>query len=245
MFNSMYSTASALQANENAHAITAANLAHINVPGYRRGINIFETIITDNSGNQPGDTAEMMNGVQLLVGTSDFSQGPIRSTGRSLDVAIDGDAFLEIEGDNGQSLYTRNGTLHISESGQLVNASGMVVKGSAGAIQIPAEITPSQIAIGSDGTLTAADINLGKLKLVAFKDNHQLERAGTTLFRTTAGAEEKTAEATFQQGSLEMANTSAVDELISMMIGSRHFEASQRALRTIGEAVQQHTTSRG
>jgi len=244
MFNSIYSTASALQANELAHAQIAENLAHLNVPGFRRNINVFESMLKSDPDNPDALTGRELNGVQLAKNTTSFEAGGLRSTGRSLDVALSGDGFFSVQGPDGP-LYTRNGSFQINAEGQLISSSNLLVNGEGGPIQIPTNVLVEQIAIAADGSISAGLLPLGKLEITSFADNSVLERAGTTLFRAGLDANPIPSKATVQQRSLELANTSAVNELIQMMVGSRHFESAQRAMRTISDAIQQNTSPRG
>jgi flagellar basal body rod protein FlgG len=239
MLNGIFNTASAMNANMELHQRVADNLSHINVPGFRRQLAVFEHIHGEDDAGA-GRGARSLNGIQLGETQTDFSEGPIKSTGRPLDVAINGKGFFQVAGPQGP-LYTRNGTFYRSEAGELVNASGFRIQGSGGAIAIPASIADNDLQIGQDGTVSAKGQTLGKLNIVTFADESLLTRAGTTLFANENGAVEVPGNAVLRQGQLESANTSAVHELIQMMVGSRHLEAAQKALQAVSEAIQQHT----
>ena len=93
MFNSTYSSASALDANQRAHAAIASNLAHINVPGFRRHVNIFESMLPNANANPNQSQTNPLNGIDLDENATDFTAGAYKSTERPLDVAAATIAF--------------------------------------------------------------------------------------------------------------------------------------------------------
>ncbi len=153
-----------------------------------------------------------------------------------MDVAIQGDGFFEIEGPDGP-LYTRNGAFYLSADGRLVNASGFNVMSNGGPITIPPPSSESDVVIGGDGSVSAAGVSLGKLRVVSFEDNSLLVRAGTTLFRAPAGVAPTATEGMVQQGVREQSNVSAVDHLVQMIVNMRYYEAAERALSTMDNAL--------
>jgi len=175
---------------------------------------------------------------------TDFSPGSLQKTGRPLDLALSGDGFFVLDGPDGP-LYTRNGVFHIDAQNQLVTATGLVVQGEGGPITLPAETSLGQIYIGKDGTVRVSDgaesQEQGKLQLVSFTDTHVLMPVGTTAFAAPPGTPTQEAEAVVAQGTRESSNVSAVTELVELIGASRYFEASQRAMRTIADAVQNNT----
>lgn len=242
MLRGLYSAATAIDAATLNQDVVARNLAHINVPGYRRTGLAFETF--ENS-----DLERFGNESNLGTGTAelhtDFTPGAFQKTGRPLDLAIRGDGFFEIDGTDGP-LYTRNGAFHITNDGQLVTGDGLPVSGRNGPIVVPPETTPSQITIARDGSVLVSSTQVGQLNLVRFTDNQQLIQAGTTMFRAPPEmpAQEAGEKVAIEQGSREMANVSAVEELVRLLAGLRYSEASQRALRTIGDIIAKRTEQR-
>jgi flagellar basal-body rod protein FlgF len=162
--------------------------------------------------------------------TTDFSPGPIRETGRSLDVALDGDGFLVVQTARGER-YTRQGSLTLDNSGQLVTQRGELVIGEGGPITLP----PGEVNIGDDGTISAGGKAVGRLKLVHFANaNTALAKEGNSLFVATGA--EKPGEAPntkVAQGSLEMSNVNSLTEMVAMMQNTREFESLQRSVSTM------------
>lgn len=184
-------------------------------------------------GPEAGQLAPIKYGKDVGVLTSeatDFSAGSIRETGRSLDIALDGDGFLVVQTTRGER-YTRQGSLTLDNSGQLVTQRGDLVVGDAGPITVP----PGEVNIGDDGTVSVKGQVAGRLKLVHFADaNAALVKEGSSLF--VAGGQGKPTEATGTrviQGALEMSNTNSLTEMVAMMQNTREFESLQKSVTTL------------
>lgn len=241
MFSGVYSAASALRTAELQQDVIATNLAHLNVPGFRRSnltVAAFAEQLAAEDPNSPGYGATVES---IAI---DFTEGPNVNTGRGLDVAIVGDAFFVVQGQEGP-LYTRNGVFRLDENQTLVGASGFPVLSDGGPITIPNDVSSSQIHIANDGTITANDTQLGKLQLVQFDDNTQLAQVGTTLFSSAEPATPAEPEVQVVQGMREQSNVSPVDELVSMIVAARYHEAAQRTLKLIDDTIQQQTDPQG
>ncbi len=234
MISGLYNAASGLLASQANQETVAQNLAHVNVPGFRRQLLAFEAM----SKFSPD---EQLQGTRTDQPTTDFTPGRMVYTGRPLDAAIQGDAFFVVQGDQGP-LYTRNGAFHLNAKGELVTGDGRQVQGTGGPIVIPPEVSPLNLSIQPDGTVQFREFRYGQLKLASFADNQQLSRVGTTLFAAPPGVSPQDAgDASVMQGTREQANVTAVDELVRMIAGMRHYEASQKALTTLAEAISHNT----
>ena len=154
-------------------------------------------------------------------------------------MAISGEGFFKVEGDGGP-IYTRNGAFKVTPDGNLVTMDGLSVLGG-GPIQIPFDISLTDIVINDDGTIRANGQELGQLDLVSFADPNALVQVGPTRFTAPPGVAETPSDAVVQQKALESANTTVVSEMISMIVGMRHLESAQQSLKSISEAIQQFT----
>src|SRR5262249_54458016 len=113
MISGLYSAASALDAAEQAHDITAHNIAHASVPGYRRRSVTFETFSRDSTEQIATESSSSNSlGVRASNVYTDFTPGDYQYTGNSLDLAVQGDGFFVLDGPNGP-LYTRNGVFQL------------------------------------------------------------------------------------------------------------------------------------
>lgn len=246
MLNGLYSTASALNISFHKQDIVAHNLAHVNVPGFKK---VLATIGAMQSGGEESKiqvvnadgtiSLHNVNGAVLRHRLHDFTQGRIEETGIPLNVAINGEGFFSVE-QNGETLYTRNGDFKIDPDGQLVLSSGQAVLGEGGPITIPPDARIEDLRIDPTGQISLGTQSLGKLQVIGFENPQLLEAVGTTLFRAPANAANAEVTPDIQQYYLESSNAQAVSELVQMISGMRHFEAAQKALTSISEAIQRH-----
>ncbi len=127
-------------------ATLANNLANATTTGFRAdtvGLRAVPAV-----GQQAGTRVFT---VETTTG-ADFSQGTLTATGRTLDVAIQGQGWLAVQTSDGTEAYTRDGALQVGPDGVLQLANGMQVQGTSGPISIPADA--QTILIGADGTVT-------------------------------------------------------------------------------------------
>jgi flagellar basal-body rod protein FlgF len=164
--------------------------------------------------------------------------GPVASTGRNLDVAMKGNAWLAVQGLDGTEAYTRNGALDVNAEGQLVTQGGLQVLGDGGPITVPAN---ASVQIGSDGTISATVGNgrpqgIGRLKLVT--PEAPMTRGTDGLFRA---GEDLPADpnARVQDGALEGSNVSPVESMVAMIAAARQFETQMKMLQGAQEREQQ------
>lgn len=244
MLAGLYSAATGMNAAAEQHEIIARNLAHASVPGYRREIMVSQTFEAALNSEMPPPSGHEAWGVETMDVVTDFGQGPLQRTEQPLDLAIDGQGFFTVMGPDDTPLYTRNGGFQRNETGELVTAEGFVVQGQGGPITIPPDVALNQISIGLDGGVRGKGAEYGKIDIVEFVEPEKLRPVGSTMFQSD---DLETQESTGRviQGSREMSNVSAVEELIAMLVGMRHYEASQRALRSISDAVGQNTNPQG
>ncbi|NEX16973.1 MAG: flagellar biosynthesis protein FlgF, partial [Halochromatium sp.] len=178
---------------------------------------------------------------------SDFTAGPISTTGRPLDVAIDGEGWIAVQAEDGTEAYTRRGELQINSNGVL-EIVGRPVIGEGGPVIVPLE---SQLSIGDDGTLSAigpgqgpdAIADIGRIKLVN-PGPLTLERGDDGLFRAPPDAGGAIAPlprdeaVTLASGSLEGSNVSVVETMVAMINAARYFEMQMTVISTADENDQ-------
>src|SRR5262245_8309425 len=135
--------------------VVANNIANINTTGYKADGSVFHEFLMPlaRDGSFQGRD-QRLSYVHDRATWHNFSSGPIRQTGNPLDVSIDGDAFMVVQTPRGER-YTRNGSLQLNATGQLVTQSGDPVLGDGGPIQF--QSTDSNISINPDGTITVRE----------------------------------------------------------------------------------------
>jgi flagellar basal-body rod protein FlgF len=221
---------SLLAQNSNAN-----NLANMQTTGFKADLEWFR--------NRPVFGAGYPTRVYAMIekpGT-DFSPGTVQTTGRDLDVAINGEGLLAVQGDDGKEAYTRAGNLHITPEGLLRTGTGLQVIGQNGPITIP----PSEkLTIGSDGTISIVPMGAGnattlevlnRIKLVkpAMSD---MEKRGDGLLHPKNGQPlDTSAEVGLTQGVLEGSNVQAFAAMIEMIELARNFELQIKVMKNADE----------
>jgi flagellar basal-body rod protein FlgF len=213
--------------------IITHNLANVSTVGYKRRCSLFSKSLEA----QQASGSEELYGNLTSEGVLDFSQGSLVQTGSPLDFALYGKGFFVIETPEGP-LYTRNGTFHINTTGQIVNSDGGIVAGEVGPIIIPGNVSQSELIVSSDGSINAGNVNLGRFRLVNFEDNEdKLIPVGGNCYSMQEDIEPIASDnLVVKQGFQEASNAKMVDELVSMLLVSRLYEANVKLLSARKEA---------
>ncbi|HEX5126058.1 MAG TPA: flagellar basal body rod protein FlgF, partial [Rhodocyclaceae bacterium] len=166
---------------------------------------------------------------------SDFTAGPLKQTGRSLDMAVQGTGYFAVQTPTGEA-YTRDGSFEEDENGILHTHSGLQVLGDSGPITLPPD---SSIEVGADGTISATQLTgqaistqVARLKLVN-PPEAQLQRGDDGLFRVADGqpaAQDENVKVA--GGYLEGSNVSVVEQMVSMISLARQFEFQTKMITT-------------
>lgn len=221
----LYSIFLGMRSRQNTLEAQANNIANASTAGFKAERLIYDSVEARRKGT--GDKQNLVVGVSTTSGV-DFAAGSIQQTGRSLDVAIDGDAFLQIQTPRG-TRFTRAGNLTLNANGQLVTKNGDLVVGENGTITVPGD---GELSIGQDGSLAAAGQTFDKLKLVKFNNPAAaLSKEGDSLFLAT-GAEQpqENVSSKVVQGALENSNINSISEMVAMINNNREFESLQKSV---------------
>ncbi len=206
--------------------VLANNLANASTTGFRAELQAIRAVPVRGDG-----ASTRVYSLETTVGYDD-SQGPITSTGRPLDVALQGKSMLAVSALDGTEGYTRFGSLTVNNEGVLMTQSGLPVMGDGGPITIPQN---AQASIAPDGTVSAKEASgkittIGKLKLVT--PETKLTRGEDGLFRNLDGDLPADANARVQDGALEGSNVNPVETMINMIAAARQFEAQMKLIQT-------------
>jgi flagellar basal-body rod protein FlgF len=217
----------------------ANNLANASTTGFRA-----ETVALRAVPARGAEAGTRVFTVETTIG-SDFSPGPMQSTGRDLDVAVQGSGWLTVQGIGGGEAYTRAGNLQVSPEGELQLPNGLAVLGDGGPITVPVN---AQITIGNDGTISAkvagqaATNQVGRLKLVN-PPAETLIKGADGLFRTNDGGDAEADEnVRVVSGELEGSNVNVVDAMIGMIAAARQFELQLKLLDNAQQNEQKANT---
>lgn len=235
--------AAGLRAEQKALEILANNIANVNTAGFKRSEAQFAEILAqraDAEAVEPvatGDVADAGGGVRVTARETLLSEGALRPTGHPLDVAIEGQGFIELMGPAGQSLLWRGGRLRVNEGGLLATADGTPLRAT---INVPMDL--SQLAISVEGIVSAETANgerleLGQIGLVRVEREAELERLEGGLFRLAADARPidtvagEDGSGRIVQGAIEESNVALTEEMVQMMIVQRAYAANAQAIQ--------------
>ncbi len=239
----LYNAANGGRGNFARQEVIANNLANVGTTGFRADLYQAQTLYVQGAqgSSNYGQSFTVQN-----PNAADFTPGPIITTGRTLDVAVNGKGWLAVRGSNGKEAYTKAGSLNIDANGFLVTASGKQVIGNGGPISIP---PASNITIGTDGTITIVPTGNGpqaattvdRIKMVSL-DTSNISKNADGLFQLNNGGvapADNTLKMT--SGALEGSNVQAVEQMVAMISAGRDFETQMNILSTVGDNAQKLT----
>jgi flagellar basal-body rod protein FlgF len=227
----IYLAMSGAKATMQRQEVVSHNLANASTVGFRAELAAFRAVPVVGEGASTR--------VYALESTPGYNPapGPVQSTGRALDVAMKGNAWLAVQGLDGTEAYTRAGSLDVNTEGLLTTSNGLTVMGDGGPITVPPN---SEVSVGADGTVSAKSGNqrpqvVGRLKLVT--PEAPLARGTDGLFRA---GEDLPADPTARVagGALEGSNVSAIESMVSMISAARQFEQQMKMLKSAEEKEQ-------
>lgn len=235
MDRSLYIAMSGAKQTLLAQTANANNLANAQTTGFKSDLEQFRS--------QPVFGAGYPTRVYAMTerpGT-DLSHGTMQTTGRDLDVAIDGEGFIAVQGSDGKEAYTRAGDLHVTPEGLLQTGAGLQVLGQGGPIAIP----PSEkLTIGGDGTISIIPMGVGNATTLEVLDRIKLvnpalanlEKLDDGLLHIkdgkplTADADVKLA-----AGVLEGSNVNPINAMVDMIELARNFELQTKMMKNVDE----------
>lgn len=230
----LYLSMSGAKETLRAQTVNNHNLANASTTGFRASLEAFQTREVAGSGY-----ASRAYATDATTGW-DSTQGALQQTGRDLDVGVQGDGWIAVQGADGREAYTRAGDLRIDPGGMLMNGAGHLVLGDGGPVSIPPH---SSLFIGADGTVSIVPIGsgpettaqVGRIKLVN-PPAESLVRGEDGLFRQADGADAPPdANVKLMSGVLESSNVNVANAMVKMIELSRQFDLQVKAMRTAEE----------
>jgi flagellar basal-body rod protein FlgG len=255
MIRSLWISKTGLDAQQTQMDVISNNLANVSTSGFKRSRAVFEDLLYQTvrqPGAQSSQQTQLPSGLQLGTGVRSvateriFTQGNVQQTNNSNDIAIQGSGFFQVLLPDGTTAYTRDGSFHVDNNGQLVTSSGYAVQP---AITIPANA--QSVTVGRDGTVsitqsgTAAATQVGTIQLATFANPAGLEAKGENLYvETTASGSPSTntpgtnGSGVLLQGYVETSNVNVVEELVNMIQTQRAYEINSKAITTSDQMLQ-------
>jgi flagellar basal-body rod protein FlgF len=223
--------ASGLRARMESLDMLANNVANSSTGGYKADREFYSLYMAPEA-EEAGESSVMP---LIERPWTDLSQGAIQATGNSLDVALSGRGFFAVNGPHG-TLYTRNGSLTTSATGNLVTAEGYPVRGAGGAALTLDASLPVQIS--KNGTVQQESGVVGQMEVVDFADAGALGKQGNNYFVASPAAARATVSGGVEQGKLETSNTGAADAAVRLISVMRQFEMLQKAASLANDMSQ-------
>ena len=257
MFRALYTAASGMNAQQLNVENIANNIANANTTGFKARRAQFQDLLYQNM-IQPGAAASQQSivptGLQLGLGTRAisneiiFTQGDFSETDNPLDLCIQGNGFFQIQRPTGDLAFTKSGSFHLSNTGQLVDASGNL-------LDPPITIPPNAVSttIAPDGTVSytipgsVSSTQAGQVQLATFPNPSGLNSLGGNLYAQTdaSGAPVLGAPGsaeglgTLMQGFVEQSNVSIVQEFVNLIVSQRAYEANSKVVKAADDMYQQ------
>ena len=236
----LYVAMSGAKQNMLAQAHNANNMANVSTTGFKADLAAARSMPLFGQG-LPTRVFSMTE----REGT-DFNSGALQTTGRALDIAINGDGFIAVQGKDGNEAYTRVGNLRVSETGVLETSNGLAVIGDGGPITIP---DAKGVEVSTDGTVSTITQTKGnevvnivnRIKLVN-PDLNTVKKGNDGLFHLKNNELSKAdAAVTIVSGTLEGSNVNIATELVNMIELARQFEMQVKMMKVAEKNDEQAT----
>ncbi|MCI8966690.1 MAG: flagellar hook-basal body protein [Lachnospiraceae bacterium] len=254
MLRGLYTSYTGMLNEQYRMDIMSNNLANADTTGFKKEGSTSQAYaevmavkikdLTENP-NTPRRLGNMSLGVKIGETYTDFSQGSLRDTGNTYDIALGGSGFFNIEftskAGETSTKYTRDGGFTITKEGYLVTKDGDYVLGENGRIQL--STTAGTTVFDRNGDIYQDDRLVASLKISDFEDTNYLTHYGETMWDAKEGAVEIDVEdPDVRQGYLEMSNANVVKEMVNMITISRHYESNQKMLTSFDETLEKTMT---
>ena len=256
MLKALTTAATGMIAQQTNLDIVANNIANVNTTGFKKSRAEFQDLISTaqrtpgamiTQGTYQPVGIEIGLGVRTSATTKVFTEGVQQATGRPMDIAIEGDGFLQIIRPDGTIAYTRDGSLQIDAVGQICTSDGLLLQPQ---ITIPQNAT--EINITPDGNVSVKVGNdptqqiVGQIQLVKFQNPSGLMAIGHNLYRETQasgtplqGTAGEEGYGTIEQGFIEGSNVQTVEELIGLIKTERAYESNSKVITASSDILQQ------
>lgn len=248
---SYYTSISGLKNAQTDLNTISHNIANAETNGFKKSRVEFADVIASSKLTDPKQVTGVGSRVEAI--SQNFSIGPVEQTGSALDLAITGDGFFEIKSNGGQTLFTRNGSFGIDESGFVVDPSGNMLQGMTGDLRVAAKNGTADFAgitIGNDGKIVASytdasTVDVGVVSLATFISPAGLKQVGSSNWSATGlsgepvrGAPDSGANGGLLAGAIEHSNVDIAEELVNLITAQRYFQANAKAIDTATQISQ-------
>lgn len=225
MDNSLYIALSKQMGLFRQMDVIANNIANADTSGYKAESVMFEEYLMKSGRDRLGFTHDHQTSRNL-------ENGPLKSTGRTFDVAIEGQGYFMVQTPLGER-YTRAGNFQLNADGALVTSQGYPVLGPDKQ-QIVFDPNDTRIRITENGSIFSDDQEIGRIGVMTFPNEKLLQKTGDTLYSSAVPAVPSDRFRVIQ-GAIESSNVTAVKELTKMIEIQRAVSGTSGLISDIGE----------
>ena len=238
MLDGLYSAAAGMEAQQEQMDALSNDIANMDTPGYQATRVDFHDLLYTSAGPAASGTnvATGAGAAAKIVGRSQV-EGSLQPTGRSLDVAIVGEGFLEVRRPDGTIGLTRSGALQVDAQGRLTSDTGMLLQPP---VRIPKGVAIDSVKIAPNGTVRSGSRVLGRISLVTVPAPDKLLANGDGVFSATAasGGIRAATGTTLQQGALESSNVDVASTMGQMIDAQRGYAMASKAIEMQDQMLQ-------
>lgn len=248
MIKGLYTSYTGMINEQHRMDTLANNLANADTNGYKKEgatSQTFDDVLAykikdvSEAGNLPKRMGILNPGVKIGENYTDWSEGPIKETGNTFDLAISGKGFFMVEftSKSGETStkYTRDGNFTVDSKGNITTPEGDYVLDSSGA---HITINPNlETIIDMQGNVVQNGRNVGKIGVMDFEDYNYLEKYGENYYQPVEGYKTKDAVCQINSGYIETSNISVADEMVNMISIQRQYEANQKIIQTLDSTL--------
>ena len=257
MIQSLYSGASGMEAQQLNLNNISSNLANANTTGFKRSKIEFQDLLYQKSRSAGADAGggavvptgiEIGNGSRVVSTSKVFTQGELEQTSEKMDIAIQGDGFLQVQRADGSFGYTRDGALKVDGTGRVVTSDGLVVLSNFQ----PIAANNTGVTVSSTGEVSvqsASGSQTFRIQLARFANPAGLRSLGGNLYEETPasgtvelGNPGDDGRGTVIQGFLESSNVNIVDEMVNMIQAQRAYEINSKSIQTSDDMLEKIAT---
>lgn len=230
-----------MSATQNKVNIISNNIVNVNTTGYKK-LNVqFQDLVRTSLNKDSYPTNNTNTDIGSGVKTSEevriFTQGSLRNTELSTNLAIDGTGFFRVVTSDGSYAYTRNGEFNVDASGKLVDSNGNVldIQFVGGKNYNNSGITTENLTVNKAGDVLVNDEVIGKINLYTSSGNDDFISMGDNLFTTKPGVNVINADGNIMQGYIEMSNVDLGQEMTELITAQRSFQLNSKGITVADE----------
>ncbi len=258
MVRALYTAWTGLRNEEKRMDVVTNNMANADTTGYKK-VDVTaqsfdrQLAVKINDATEGVDLVRGIGGVTLGVKIGetyyDMTQGNFRQTEDLYNFALSGKGFFTISTTDKSGTehirYTRDGDFTVTRDGYLVTKDGDYVLGDGGnRIQIP-NANLVDISVNEMGEIYSGNTYVSTLQVVDFEDYNFLSSYGENMYEAVDGAIIIDADATVNQGYLEMSNVNMVTEMVDMIAITRAYETNQKMIQTVDQTLDKAVNNIG